>query len=167
MKTIGSHPGAIMFRMTIMVILIAIIIVVFFDYIERARAGLEQSAIQQTRRVIDSSLVLIFSSYAVSGQMQRLDEIDGGNPFELMREFDIYVPEYRGELGHDLTTEQRSGWYYLYKRGLVVYKAHFMKSDSYFRIRLGYLDRNGSGTFDYGIDKFENLAFVKVTEIEH
>jgi hypothetical protein len=167
MKTIGSHPGAILFRMSIMVILIAIMILVFLSYIDDARAGLERNAILQTRRVIDSSLALAFSNYAVTGRMDRLNELDGGNPFVFLRELDLHVAGYEGELGHDLTALQAPGWYYLYKRGLVAYKAHFMATDSYFRVRLAYRDSNESGSFEYGIDQFENLSFVEVAKIEH
>ena len=43
MKTIGSHPGAILFRLSIMIILIAILMIVFFSYLDDTERELERS----------------------------------------------------------------------------------------------------------------------------
>ncbi len=167
MKTIGSHPGAILFRLSIMVILIAILIMVFFIYIDDARHGLERNSILQTRRVIDSSLAVVFSTYAVRGTLDRLNEIDGGNPFLFLQDFGIQVAGYEGELEQDLSDELPAGWYYLKSRGLVAYRAHFSDSDSYFRVELDFEDNNQSGSFEAADDKFRSLKFVKVIEVDN
>ena len=42
MNTIGSHPGAILFRLGIMVVLIAIMMMVFLSYVDETEKELEQ-----------------------------------------------------------------------------------------------------------------------------
>ena len=42
MKTLGSHPGAILFRLSVMVIIIAILMVVFFRHVDDAQVELER-----------------------------------------------------------------------------------------------------------------------------
>ncbi|MCP4767043.1 MAG: hypothetical protein GY875_12310 [Gammaproteobacteria bacterium] len=148
-----------------MVTLIAILILVFLSYVRDTEKALERSSIQQTKRVIDSSLVVVFSNYAVTGRMDRLHELDGANPFVFLEEFEIRFADYRGELGHDLRPRTEPGWYYLKHRKLVGYKAHFIEKDIYFQVRLFYEDRNQSGNFDYGIDQFEHLSFIPVLEL--
>ena len=96
MNTIGSHPGAILFRLSVMIVLIAILMVVFFRYLDDTEKELEQVSILQTKRVIDSSLALLFANYATSGKMHRLGEIDGGNPFEILRKIEILPASYQG-----------------------------------------------------------------------
>ena len=76
MNTLGSHPGAIVFRLSIMIILIAILTSVFFSYLEDTEKELERSSIMQTKRVIDSSLAVVFASYAVGGRLYELHRIE-------------------------------------------------------------------------------------------
>jgi hypothetical protein len=165
MKTIGSHPGAILFRLSIMVILIAILILVFLYYVRGTEKALERSSIAQTKRVIDSALVVVFSSYAVTNRMDRLHELDGANPFVFLEEFEIRFADYKGELSHDLRADLEAGWYYLPHRNLVGYKAQYLETETYFQIQLLYEDRNQSGSFDYGIDRFRLFSFVPVLEL--
>jgi len=164
MKTLGSHPGAILFRMSVMVILIVILIVAFLSYVRDAEKAIERSSIQQTRRIIDSSLVVVFSQYAITGRMDRLNELDGANPFSFLADLEIQFLGYQGELDFDLTSDLESGWYYLKHRKLVGYRAHYMGTDAYYQVQLFYEDRNQSGSFDYGIDRFGHFGFVPVLE---
>lgn len=167
MKTIGSHPGAILFRLSLMIILIAILMVVFFRYADSTQKELERQSIMQTKRIIDSSLAVVFASYAAKGRLNELNELDGGNPFTFLQEFKLVPPGYKGELNFNLRHDIDPGWYYLSHRGLVAYKSHFIGSDSYFAIELDYRDLNQSGHFERGIDRFKNLYFVKKAETGH
>jgi hypothetical protein len=58
MSTIGSHPGAINFRLSVMVILILLFIYIFLHYAEKAEKAIELQSMQQTQRIINSGLVL-------------------------------------------------------------------------------------------------------------
>jgi hypothetical protein len=165
MNTIGSHPGAIIFRLAVMLVLILILIMVFLSYVEDAQQGMERSSIQQTKRIIDSSLAVVFATYAVNGQLNDLNELNGGNPFVFLSEYEIVPPAYQGVINTDLTKETSPGWYYLEHRRLVAYRARYIETDSYFAIVLNYADKNNSGKFEAGSDLFKNLQFVKKAEI--
>ncbi len=162
MSSIGSHPGAILFRLSITIILITIIVTMFFSYLDDTEKALERSAILQTKRIIDSSLALVFATYAVKGRLDDLDQLDGGNPFAFLREYQLLPPAYQGELTRDVSPGLAAGWYYLPHRGQVVYRARYLETDSYFAIVLFYEDRNRSGFFESGKDVFNHLKFVEI-----
>ncbi len=167
MKALGSHPGAILFRFVLTVVLIVTLIAVFFSYLEDTERELERVSISQTKKIIDSALAVVFASYATSGRLDELNELDGGNPFVFLQEFGIAPPGYRRVLNRDLTADLEPGWYYLEHRRLVAYKSYFIDSDTYFAIRLSYDDLNASGHFEREVDRFRNLYFVRAIEIAH
>ncbi len=165
MNTLGSHPGAIIFRLSIMIVLIAIMMVVFFSYLEATEKKLEQTSILQTKKIIDSSLSVVFATYAVKGRLDKLNELDGDNPFVFLQEYGMLPSGYQGELNRDLSADQAPGWYYLTHRGHVAYKSRFVESDSHFAVVLNYEDLNQSGLFEPESDNFRNLQFVKIEEL--
>lgn len=165
MKTIGSHPGAILFRLGLMVIVIAILVLAFFAYLEESEKVLEHNSVLQTKRVIESSLAVVFANHAVSGRLNELDEIDGANPFEMLQRLEIPTPGYRGVIERELGDDLAPGWYYQAHRGQVAYKPQFDGPNRYFRVVLDYEDKNRSGRFDYGVDRFRNLRFVALDRL--
>jgi len=165
MNTLGSHPGAILFRLSVMVILILILIVVFLSYAEDVQIETERASILQTKRIIDSSLAVVFASYAVKGRLDELDDLAETNPFELLGEYRLVPPGYHGSLGGELPDDLEPGWYYLQQRRRVAYRARFLDFDSYFKIALTYDDLNQSGSFESREDRFRSLQFVKTAEI--
>ncbi len=165
MNTIGSHPGAILFRLSIMVILIAILMVIFFDYFEDSQRAIERQSMTQTRKIIDSGLAVMFASYAVNHRLPELERLDGGNPFEFLQEFDLLPPGYRGEIEVDLGAAPDPGWYYLKHRKLVGYKTFYLDSDVYYAVLLDYDDGDGNGHFDPDRDRLKSLRFVEVLEL--
>lgn len=165
MNTLGSHPGAILFRFSVMVLLILILIVAFFRYFDGNRKGFEQASILRTKKIVDSSLAVVFSRAAINHRLDDLALAEGGNPFEYMAQYDIAHPAYLGELDRDPAVDDLPGWYYLSHRRMVVYKARYLKSDSYFEVVLNFEDVNNSGRFESRLDRFRGLQFVKVAEI--
>ena len=166
MNTIGSHPGAILFRLGIMIVLIAIMVMVFLSYVDETEKELERRSILQTKRIIDSSLAVVFATYAVEGRLDDLNELDGGNPFVFMREYKILPAAYAGEIDSDPGPQLTPGWYYLSHRRIVIYKSYFTGFDSYFAVELNYEDNNQSGAFESRLDRFQNLTFVKLLELK-
>ena len=165
MKTIGSHPGANLFRLSIMCILIASMMMVFFSYVDDAEKALERTSVLQTKTIINSALAVVFASYAINSRLHELNDLNGANPFVFLKEYAMLPPAYVGELDHDLSVDQEPGWYYLSHRGMVVYKSLFNEFDSYFSIILNYQDKNQSGSFEPAEDRFQNLRFVKIAEM--
>jgi hypothetical protein len=162
MNTIGSHPGAILFRLSIMVVLIAIMVSVFFSYVDDTERELERISVLQTKKIIDSSLAVVFSTYAVNNRLNELNELDGGNPFVYLAEYKMLPVAYVGVIDTDLNVDQAPGWYYLKHRRMIAYKSYFTGADSYFEIVLNYQDNNQSGSFEAASDKFQSLRFVKI-----
>ena len=161
MKTLGSHPGAILFRLSIMLIIIAILVVAFFRYVDDAQVALERESILQTKRIIDSSLAVAFASFAVDGRLDELNRLDGGNPFVFLEQYQMLPAGYRGEIDYLALAELDPGWYYVRASGDVVYLPRFQADTEYFRLVLLYDDKNVSGAFEAGIDVFRQLQFIK------
>jgi hypothetical protein len=166
MSTIGSHPGAIVFRLSIMIILIVTLVSIFFSYLEDTEREFERTSILQTKKIIDSSLAVVFATYAVNNRLNELNDLDGGNPFVHLAEYGILPTAYVGEIDHDPVEDQQPGWYYLSHRKILIYKSLFSDADRYFTIVLNYQDDNESGSFESASDKFQSLQFVKITELE-
>ncbi len=138
--------------------------VIFFSYVDDTERELERTSVQQTKKIIDSALAVVFATYAVRNRLYELNDLDGGNPFVFLKEYQMLPPAYVGEIDHDLSTDEVPGWYYLRHRRLVVYHSKFNELDSYFTIVLNYQDNDKSGSFEPATDKFENLQFVEVAE---
>ena len=166
MSTIGSHPGAIVFRLSIMIILIVILVSIFLSYLDDTERAFESTSVLQTKKIIDSSLAVVFATYAVNNRLNELNDLDGGNPFVHLAEYGILPTAYVGEIDHDPVEDQQPGWYYLSHRKILIYKSLFSDADHYFKIVLNYQDQNESGSFESASDKFQSLQFVKITELE-
>ena len=162
MNTLGSHPGAILFRFSVLAILILILIIAFIRYVEGYQRSVEQASIANTQKVIDSSLMVVFSSLAVNKQLDELNEIDGANPFALMRQHNIGHSGYLGELGRDPLPKDAPGWYYLPEHRYMVYKPRHLERNRYFRVTLKYDDLNQSKRFESSSDRLRTLLFTQV-----
>ncbi|MDH5354320.1 MAG: hypothetical protein OEY09_07745 [Gammaproteobacteria bacterium] len=160
MKSIGFPPGSNNFRLAVMVILIALLMVVFFYYLEGAERELERRSIQQTNRIINSSMMVVFSELAVRGELNLLNEYIGANPFESMREFNLVPPTYQGVVQSISLTGDRVGWFYLEAERLVVYKGIFEESVLYYSLTLSFDDLDGNEKFEQGKDVVRRL-FLK------
>lgn len=166
MKTIGSHPGAISFRFLVMVILFLIFLVSFFRYVDSNTRQLEHSSIQQTRRVIDSSLVVAFSSLAVKGELNRLNELVGANPFGIMQDFNLVFPDYQGEIEKGvLANKEQRGWFYSVEDKVVLYQSDYEENNQRFAVTLVYEDVNQTGKFEVLSDKFKHLYLKRLPSL--
>jgi hypothetical protein len=166
MNTPGSHPGAILFRFSIMIVLIAIMVMVFFSYVDEVEYEIERKSILQTKKIIDSALAVVFATYAVNHRLNQLNDLDGGNPFVFLEEYQMLPPAYVGETDHDPGEDQEAGWYYLSHRRILVYKSLFSDANHYFKVVLNYQDINQSGSFESASDQFQGLRFVKIAAPE-
>lgn len=161
--SLASVPGALVFRALLTAVAILILILVFFSYVDRTQRAFERNSIQQTERIIDGSLAVVFATYATSQRLNDLNELDGANPFDFLQ---LPPLAYRGEVEGLSMGNSEPGWYYLRDRGLVAYKAFHLDSDIYFRVRLKYRDVNNSGRFEAASDEFQNLKFIRIVEMD-
>ncbi|MDJ0778482.1 MAG: hypothetical protein QNJ85_11500 [Gammaproteobacteria bacterium] len=163
--TLASVPGALLFRTLMSLLLILILIFVFFSYVDDTQREFERSAIEQTRRIIDSALAVTFASYAVEGRLDELEQLNGANPFLLLQNYRMLPASYQGEIEQDIDAGLGSGWYYLKHRRLVAYKTYHLDSYRYFRLHLNYDDRDGNGRFDPASDEFRNLQLQPLLDL--
>ncbi len=159
MKQISVPPGALKFRLVMTIILVIILILVFFNYTSRISVAIEETSIQQTKNIINSTLTVVFASYAVKGELERLNELNGGNPFEYLEYYSLLPPTYRGDVGVDQSGGSTPGWYFDGVNGLAIYKPLYDDKDYYFRIELDYRDVDGSGRFEPEFDEYRRLSF--------
>ena len=167
MNTLGSHPGAILFRFSVMAIIILILIVAFFRYTEGYRRSIEELSIVNTKKIIDSALTVVFTKLAVSKSLEELNDIDGANPFVLMQQHEIAHSRYQGLLSRDPRPDDVPGWYYLPEHRYSVYKARYLEGNRYFRITLQYDDLNRSGRFESSQDRLRSLLFSEISPTEN
>lgn len=161
MKTIGSLPGANNFRLATMVVLILIFMYVFLVYAEKAEKAMEIQSVEQTRRIINSALVVAFATYATSGKMGDLDQLDGGNPFERLKQYLLLPANYHGEILVLDSETLQSGWYYDLKTGNILFVPFYLSEVQVFRVELEYVDSNENTSFEPAIDIFRGLSLVK------
>ncbi len=161
MSTLSSHPGAILFRLSVMIIIIAILMVAFFRYTDGTQKALERQSIIQTKRIIDSSLTVVFASYAVKGRLNELSQIEGSNPFVFLKDYSLLPATYRGEIAQEDLAELKPGWYYSRVSRAVVYIPRFLDGAEWYSLVLNYDDVNQSGSYEAGQDLFRNLQFIK------
>ncbi len=161
MKTIGSHPGAINFRLALMVILILLFTLVFLHYAGKAEKSIERQSIIQTQRVIDSTLVVVFAIHATRGRLDELGELDGANPFEFLREYQVLPKTYHGKIASVDTSDLASGWYYLTGSGELMYLPFHLSEPSYFKVSLSYEDINQNGIYESHLDRFRALRLIE------
>lgn len=159
MKQISVPPGALKFRLVMTVTLVIVFMLVFFNYTNRISVAIEKTSIQQTKNIINSTLMVVFAGYAVKGELERLNELNGANPFEYLEKYSLLPPTYRGDMGVDQSGDSTPGWYYDSVNGLAIYKPLYDDKDYYFRVELDYRDVDGSGRFEPAIDQYRRLKF--------
>ena len=158
MKIISVPPGAINYRLTMMVILILILISVFFYKLESSQKEIEKASIEQTTTVITSSLAIVFASHAVNGKIQELYLLAGHNPFEFLDQYQIKPAAYKGETESTFIDSLDAGWYYLIDKRQTVYISHYLSKNYYYKINLEFDDVNRSGQFELGLDIQRGLS---------
>ncbi len=159
MRYISSYPGAYTFRLIMIFIIMSALIVLFFNYTDRISIATEKASIQQTKNIINSSLAVVFATYAVKGELDRLNELDGGNPFEHLAEYSLTPGNYQGEIRAGNPDDLEPGWYYDKSSEKVIYKAYYDERVYYFSQVLEYRDVNKSGRFEPNIDVYQMLNF--------
>ncbi|MFT5503453.1 MAG: hypothetical protein ACI845_003495 [Gammaproteobacteria bacterium] len=162
MKYISSNPGAINYRLAVMVILILLFIVVFFLKLDESQKEIERTSIIQTTKVITSSLAVVFATYAVKGQLKKLYLLAGGNPFVFLAEYQILPPSYKGVANSSELDHLDSGWFYLLDTGTIAYIPRYLEQISFFKIDLLFDDLNRSELFEPEEDVQRGLILRKL-----
>jgi len=163
MKQIGTPPGALKFRLVAIVILVVVLMLAFLNYTNGISIATEQTSIQQTKNIINSTLVVVFATYTVKGELERLNAVNGGNPFEYLERYSKVPATYRGEIDGDNLEDSVPGWYYDGANGWALYKTIYDDQVYYFTIVLDYRDVDNSGRFETGIDEYRRLSLKQLS----
>ena len=162
MRYLGSYPGAYSVRLIIMVILMASLIYTFFVYTDRLSKATEMASVQQTKNIINSSLAVVFATYAIGGELDRLNDLNGANPFIYMAEYNLVPGNYHGLFKGEKLADLEPGWYYDSAHGEVIYKTYYDGRLFAFSLVLEYRDINGSGRYESGADEYQRLYFQQI-----
>ena len=152
MRYLGSQPGGLLFRAIVATLLILIVVVQFLRYVDQVQIDTERASVQQTVRIVDSGMVVYFSQLIIKKQLEKIVEMDGGNPFPQLAPYGLIPGEYRGVTQSLQGTEGRPGWYYLVDSGEVIYRYRYQDKIDRFRLSLKFDDKNGNGTFEEAVD---------------
>jgi hypothetical protein len=164
MKQIGTPPGALKFRLVAIIILVVIFMLAFMNYTNGISASLEKTSVQQTKNIINSTLAVVFATYTVKGELENLNKVNGGNPFEFLEEYSAVPTTYHGEIDVDSLEASVPGWYYDGLNGQAIYKSFYDDQIYYFTIVLDYYDVDKSGGFEADIDEFQLLSLKRLPQ---
>lgn len=157
MKSIGFPPGSNNFRLLMIVVIVGALWLFFFNYTDQISIETEKASVQQTRNIINSSMAVVFATYAVNNQLDRLNELNGGNPFIYLAEYNLLPGTYRGELGDGDLNDIKPGWYYDKSQRKILYKPYYDGKIHYYSLVLEFRDMNNSGLYESKIDEFGRL----------
>lgn len=161
---IPALSGALYFRWTVMVTLIAVFYLVFLSYSDKISIDVEKASIQQTKNSINSTLTLLFAKYAVAGELFRLSQLDGSDPFKLLNEHGILPATYQGKIKGENLNDRAAGWYYDEVGGHAIYKSFYDSTLYRFKIALSYRDVNKSGLYEADTDEYLRLEFIQLPQ---
>jgi hypothetical protein len=164
MKQISTPPGALKFRLVAIIILVIIFMMAFLNYTNGISASLEKTSVQQTKNIINSTLAVVFAIYTVEGELEGLNEVNGGNPFEYLERYSQVLATYRGEIDVDNLKVSVPGWYYDRANALAIYKPFYDDNLYHFTIVLDYRDVDGSGRFEPNVDEYQRLSFKQLPQ---
>ena len=157
MKSIGIPPGSNNFRLLMIVVIAGALWLFFFNYTNQISIETEKVSVQQTKNIINSTMAVVFATYAVNNQLDRLNELNGGNPFIYLAEYNLLPGTYRGEIVGGDSSDIEPGWYYDKSQRKIFYKPYYDGKVEYYSLVLEFRDRNNSGQYESKIDEFGRL----------
>ena len=121
MKSIGSHPGAGVFRFTVVVVLVLILMLAFFYYTATIKQRVEEIARDQVIVNMKQALSMMLYDYAIKGQLKDLQLFDQENPFVPLAIYSELPKNYHGTI-HSKSEIKQSGWYFDLNKRVAVYR---------------------------------------------
>lgn len=153
MRYLGSQPGGLLFRAVVTALLILILVVQFFRYVEDVERETEIASVEQTVRIVNSSLLVYFSKLAINQRLNDIGELEGRNPFPLLEPYGLLPAEYDGEVETISDAELESGWFYVKDVGEVIYRYRYQDKLDRYRLSLKFDDRDENSLFEHEVDR--------------
>lgn len=150
MKTLASHPGASVFRSTIVIILILICIVFFFTFTDKLGQQAEEVAKDQVIAEMKQALAMMLYDYAIKGQLADLSQFDRENPFVPLAIYRELPKNYRGTISGSSEIGE-FGWYFDINLRETIYVFSSGNNPSQrFVMKFKFEDQDGNGIYNSG-----------------
>ncbi len=154
-----------------MAALVLVFITIAIDRIWELRMAAERAGVEHTIGTLKSALGLEVVTRIMRGGLERLADLDGSNPIELLKQ----PPDnYIGELDTpDPTRLEGYSWYFDREQKLLIYRVangEILQSPLSgparirFAVRFDYRDRNGDGAFSPQEDTVRGINLVPAEE---
>jgi len=150
MKTIGSHPGAGVFRFTLVVVLVLVLMIAFFYYTAAVQRRVEEVARDQMLANMKQALSMMLYDYAIKGQLKDLQQFDQENPFVPLAIYRELPSNYHGTINGE-TGLKEYGWYFDLVNRVAIYR--FSDGElpvQEYRMVFEFEDLDGNGVYGVG-----------------
>lgn len=150
MKTLASHPGAGVFRSTLVIIIILLCIISFFTFTARLGQRVEEIAKEQVIIEVKQALAMMLYDFAIKGRLSELSKFNEDNPFVPLAIYRDLPKNYFGTIGSE-TEIKHSGWYFdiAHRTAVYRYSGHRIEDNRY-KMTLEFEDLNEDGVYDTG-----------------
>lgn len=120
-RSIGSHPGAGVFRSTLVIIIILLSILYFFHSTRDLGRRVETVAADRVVTEMRQALAMMLYDYAIQGRLNELERFDRENPFVPLSIYRDLPTNYHGVVS-DAGGIAESGWYFDRAERVAVYR---------------------------------------------
>ncbi len=121
MKTIGTPPGAVVFRSTVAIVIILICISSFLVFTSKLSQQAEVVAKDWVIVEVKQALAMMLYDYAIKGQLNDLQNFDRENPFVPLAIYRELPKNYRGTINSENQIKEY-GWYFDLINREMIYK---------------------------------------------
>ena len=158
-KTIGSQPGAKVFRSNSVVILVSVCVVMFLVFVDGLEKDVEVAAVKKTISEINASLAITLYQYVIKGQLDDLPKFDKQNPFIFLSINGTLPDNYRGTVRGEAAELINRSWYFNLDTNEVMY--YSLDNPRVFELRFTYTDKNNDGVYEYRADGLGGLFLAE------
>lgn len=163
----GLQRGVSLFELVVVVILVVILILVAIARLMPVLERVERVAMELDVAAMRRALGYELSRLVIEHRFDEVARLDGSNPMRLL----ATVPNtYAGELSAAELGEIAPGsWYFEVSTGELVYRPRHIESFRSelggptrirFRISVEFEDRDGDGSYRYGVDELRNVGLA-------
>lgn len=149
-KSIGSHPGAGVFRSTVVIIVILVCVVSFFSYTSALTDRAEEVAKDMVVVELKQAMAMMLYDFAIKGQLQELSKFHRENPFVPLAAYRWLPDNYHGTI-LNRSDINYAGWYFVTSERVVVY--HYADRERPLHqliMEFKFEDLDGNDLFDQG-----------------
>lgn len=168
-----QQSGFNQFELVVVIILISILATVTLTRIWQWQSEVEKTLVETVKGNLRSALGLETASLALENKLQRLPQLAGSNPFDLLSQ---KPKKYLGILSDsDMKTHNLGIWYYSTEQQALIYTIRYIDNFQTklrgqprirFKIQFIYSDTNHNQHYEPGIDGIVGLDLITLDEYQ-